>query len=120
MKPISFTLKRIALLLISGLLILLALALLFIPYPYSQLFEEQEAQTAGEASMLPRYMAEITGINTPEEMQQQYERHPEEYRAGRRLYSVCTLQPGCRFLYGSQPGIFSDTGGPCNCGSEYM
>ena len=68
------------LLLVLGLLILSALALLFIPSPYSQLFDEQETFTVGEASIDPRYMSEITGINTPEEMQQQYERHPEEYR----------------------------------------
>ncbi len=80
MKPKFFNSKRIALLLVLGLLVLLVLAVLFIPYPYSWFFEDQEVQSAKLTSMVLRYMSEINGIETPKDMQRQYKNHPDAYK----------------------------------------
>ncbi len=62
------------------MLILAALAILLTPYLHSQLFEKKDSSRTGTATINTRYMSEITGIDTPEDMRRQYERHPEAYK----------------------------------------
>lgn len=81
MKHRFFKSKRSKWLLIFGLLTLLILAVLpFIPYPYSQFFEKKASRTTGSTTIDTRYMSEVTGIETPKDMQRQYKRHSEEYK----------------------------------------
>jgi hypothetical protein len=75
-----FNSKRAILLSILGLLVLLILAALLVPYPYSQLFKKTDSSTAGSNTIEVRYMSEVTGINTSKDMQRQYERHLAEYK----------------------------------------
>jgi hypothetical protein len=63
-----------------GLLITLAVAVLILPYPYSQLFNKDSNLTPESSTIDSRYMAEINGIETPKDMERQYNRHPEAFK----------------------------------------
>jgi len=80
MKYRFFNLKRIILLCFFELLILLVLVALFMPYPYSQLFEKSDSSTTGSNTIDARYMSEVNGIANPEDMRRQYKRHPAEHK----------------------------------------
>jgi hypothetical protein len=63
-----------------GLLIFLIAGVLLLPYPYSQLFSKERNLTPGSSTIDSRYMAEINGIETPKDMERQYNRHPEAFK----------------------------------------
>jgi TolB protein len=63
-----------------SLLALLVLVALLVPYPYSQFFEKTVSSITGSNTIAPRYMSEVNGIETPEDMRRQYDRHPAEYK----------------------------------------
>lgn len=75
-----FASKRVLLLSIVGMLFLLVLVILLVPYPYSQLFDKKEPSTTDSNTIESRYMSEINGIETSEDMRRQYERHPDEHK----------------------------------------
>lgn len=80
MKYRFFNLKRILLLCFFGVLILMVLAVIFIPYPYSQFFEKPDLSSNSSNTIDARYISETNGIETPEDMQRQYKRHPDEHK----------------------------------------
>jgi hypothetical protein len=72
--------KRLIFYGLIGVLIILVIAVLVIPYPYSDLIGIKDKVTPMTTSAEIRYMSEITGINTPEDMQRQYDSHPVDYK----------------------------------------
>jgi len=78
MKDGRFNSKRTILFFIMGVLVLIALAVLLIPYSYTLFFDNKDEENTGSSSIDPRYMSEITGIDTPEKMQRQYQHHPDK------------------------------------------
>jgi hypothetical protein len=62
------------------LLILLALAALFLLYPYSLRFKNKVGFLSDSNRIDTRYMSEVNGIDTPEDMRRQYKRHPKAYK----------------------------------------
>jgi hypothetical protein len=62
------------------LLIILVVAIFFLPYPYSQLWETKDDEVSGSVADDVRYMFEINGIESPKDVLRQFENHPESYK----------------------------------------
>ncbi len=62
------------------LLIILVVAIYFLPYPYSQLWENKDNDASGTVADDVRYMFEINGIETPKDVLRQFENHPDLYK----------------------------------------